>query len=111
MEASALPPFVRALLDPEAYPHRADRVQLIQNHVSYVFLAADQVYKVKKPVNFGFLDFSTPAKRRYYGRQEVVLNARLCSNTYLGVSRIRERNGRVSIDGAGGVIDSAGHIL
>lgn len=110
MEASALPPFIRALLDPAAYPHPVDSVRLIQTHVSYVFLAGEHVYKVKKPVNFGFLDFSTPAKRRYYCRQEVALNARLCSNTYLGVSRIRERNGRVSIDGPGRVIDYAVHM-
>src|SRR3990170_5277034 len=110
MEVSALPPFVRALLDPTAYPHPVDRVQLIQTHVSYVFLAGEHVYKVKKPVDFGFLDFSTPAKRRYYCRQEVVLNSRLCSNTYLGVSRIRERDGRVSIDGRGRVIDYAVHM-
>jgi aminoglycoside phosphotransferase family enzyme/predicted kinase len=110
VEASALPPFIRALLDPAAYPHPVDSVRLIQTHISYVFLAGEHVYKVKKPVNFGFLDFSTLAKRRYYCRQEVVLNSRLCSNTYLGVSRIRERNGRVGIDGPGRVIDYAVHM-
>jgi len=110
VEASALPSFIRALLDPAAYPHPVDRVQLVQTHISYVLLAGEHVYKVKKPVNFGFLDFSTVGKRRYYCRQEVLLNSRLCSDTYLGVSRIREQDGRVSIDGPGRIIDYAVHM-
>ncbi|MEE8345948.1 MAG: phosphotransferase, partial [Dehalococcoidia bacterium] len=117
MPAAQLPPVVRALLDPTAYPHPVDRVELIQTHISYVFMAGDHVYKVKKPVDFGFLDFSTLAKRRYYCRQEVVLNSRLCSGTYLGVSRIRERgslsaSGRssITVDGVGKVIEYAVHM-
>ncbi|HLA19243.1 MAG TPA: aminoglycoside phosphotransferase, partial [Dehalococcoidia bacterium] len=90
MEASGLPPFIRALLNPAAYPHPVGRVEVIQTHISYVLLAGEHVYKVKKPVDFGFLDYSTLGKRRYYCRQEVLLNSRLCSDTYLGVSRIRE---------------------
>jgi aminoglycoside phosphotransferase family enzyme/predicted kinase len=107
MPASALPSFVKALLRPEAYPHAVDRVDLVQTHISYVFLVGDYVYKVKKPVDFGFLDFSTLAKRLYYSRQEVALNARLCEDTYLGVSRIRERDGKIAIDGPGRVIEYA----
>ncbi len=107
MSESALPPVIRALLDPAAYPHAVDRVELVQTHISYVLLAGEQVYKVKKPVDFGFLDFSTLGKRRYYCRQEVILNARLCPGTYLGVSRIRERGGRITVDGAGKVIEYA----
>ncbi|MCH7578367.1 MAG: adenylyl-sulfate kinase, partial [Chloroflexi bacterium] len=59
MSESALPPVIRALLDPAAYPHPVDRVELLQTHISYVLLAGEHVYKVKKPVDFGFLDFST----------------------------------------------------
>jgi aminoglycoside phosphotransferase family enzyme/predicted kinase len=110
MPESALPPFIRALLRPAAYPHPVDRVELIQTHISYVFLAGDHVYKVKKPVDFGFLDFSTLGKRRYYCRQEVVLNSRLCPGTYLGVSRIRERDSRISLDGEGRIIEYAVHM-
>jgi aminoglycoside phosphotransferase family enzyme/predicted kinase len=87
-----------------------DRVQLIQTHISYVFLAGDHVYKVKKPVDFGFLDFSTIGKRRYYCRQEVILNSRLCPDTYLGVSRIRQRDGRITVDGKGSIIEYAVHM-
>ncbi len=107
MSESALPPVIRALLDPAAYPHPVDRVELVQTHISYVLLAGEHVYKVKKPVDFGFLKFSTLGKRRYYCRQEVILNARLCPGTYLGVSRIRERGGRITVDGAGKVIEYA----
>jgi aminoglycoside phosphotransferase family enzyme/predicted kinase len=110
MPAPALPPFVRALLSPAAYPHPVDRVRLLQTHISYVFLAGDHVYKVKKPVDFGFLDFSTLGKRRYYCRREVVLNSRLCSDTYLGVSPIRERDGVVTVGGKGTIIDYAVHM-
>jgi aminoglycoside phosphotransferase family enzyme/predicted kinase len=110
MPESALPKLVRALLDPAAYPHPVDRVELLQTHISYVFLAGEHVYKVKKPVDFGFVDFTTLARRRYYCRQELLLNSRLCSGTYLGVSRIRERDGRIAIDGPGKVIEYAVHM-
>jgi len=110
MPAPALPPFVRALLSPAAYPHPVDRVQLVQTHISYVFLAGDHVYKVKKAVNFGFLDYSTFGKRRSYCRQEVILNSRLCPDIYLGVSQIRQQGRAVTVDGEGEVIDYAVHM-
>lgn len=107
MARAELPPLVRALLRPSAYPHPVDRVRLLQTHISYVFLAGDYAYKVKKPVNFGFLDFSTLGKRRYYCRQEVILNRRLCPDTYLGVSRITQEGGRFAVDGQGRVVEYA----
>ncbi|MEE8346228.1 MAG: phosphotransferase, partial [Dehalococcoidia bacterium] len=117
MSESALPPVIRALLDPAAYPHPVDSVKLIQTHISYVLLAGEHVYKIKKPVDFGFLDFSTLGKRRYYCRQEVILNARLCPGTYLGVSQIRESDSRsasgrsrITVDGVGKVIEYAVHM-
>ena len=54
---------VAALLKPEAYPHDSGKITLIQTHISFVFLTKNYVYKVKKAVNFGFLDFSTLEKR------------------------------------------------
>ena len=110
MAQSVLPPVIRALLSPAAYPHPVDQVELIQTHISYVLLAGDHVYKIKKPVDFGFLDFSSLGKRRHYCRQEVVLNSRLCPDTYLGVARIRDRDGRITVDGAGKVIEHAVHM-
>jgi len=110
MARALLPPLVRDLLRPSAYPHPVDRVHLVQTHISYVFLAGDHVYKVKKPVNFGFLDFSTLGKRRYYCQQEVRLNSRLCAGTYLGVSRITQGGGRFTLDGRGPTVEYAVHM-
>lgn len=107
---TALPPVIQALLGPSIYEHPVDRVQLIQTHISYVLLAGGHVYKVKKPVNFGFLDFSALAKRRYYCRQEVLLNSRLCADTYLGVIPIRERDGEYRLGGAGRTVEYAVHM-
>ncbi len=73
------------LEDPESYPHGPNSVELIQTHASYVAIAHPFVYKVKKPVDLGFLDFSTLEKRKFYCDEEVRLNARLCDSTYLGV--------------------------
>ena len=56
------------LEDPASYPHHPERVEIIQTHASYVALAGSYVYKVKKPVDFGFLDFSTLEKRHYFCR-------------------------------------------
>ncbi len=110
MSSADLPPLIRALQRSEAYPHPTGRIELLQTHISFVLLAGDHVYKIKKPVDFGFLDFSTLAKRRYYCRQETVLNSRLCSDTYLGVVPIREKDGRVAINGSGRTVEYAVHM-
>src|SRR4030095_2948149 len=82
------------LLNPISYPHRPRRVRLVQTHSSFVFLVTPFVYQVKKPVNFGFLNFSTLEKRRYFCEREVELNRRLCPKMYLGVVPISTKNGR-----------------
>ena len=84
------PPLVRAMLQPAFYPHRPARVRLVQTHISWVFIAGDRVYKVKKPANFGFLDFSTLRRRAHACRREVALNRRLAPGLYLGVVPIFE---------------------
>ena len=73
------------LSNPASLPDTTEKVSVIQTHISVVFLADEFVYKVKKPVNFGFLDFSTLEKRRYYCEQEVILNRRLSNDVYIGV--------------------------
>ena len=73
------------LRNPESLPEGTERVSVVQTHISIVFVADEYVYKVKKPVNFGFLDFSTLEKRKYYCRQEVRLNRRLSEGLYIGV--------------------------
>jgi aminoglycoside phosphotransferase family enzyme/predicted kinase len=104
---SELPALIRSLLDPSVYPHPAPNVELVQTHISYVLLAGDYAYKIKKPVDFGFLDYSTLAKRRYYCRQEVLLNSQLCSDTYLGVVAIRSQDGSFSFRERGRVVEYA----
>jgi len=84
-EAPVLPPLIAALLDPAAYPHSAPTPRLIETHISWVILAGDYAYKLKKPLNLGFLDFSTLDKREHYCREEVRLNSRLAPDIYLGV--------------------------
>ena len=99
-------PIVAALLDPRAYPHPVERVELIETHISWVFLAGDRVYKVKKPVNLGFLDFTTLERRRFCCEEEVRLNRRLTHDVYLGVVELRG-TGDVRIDGDGPVREVA----
>ncbi len=72
-------------LDPAFLPDKTEKVSLIQTHISFVFLADEFVYKIKKPVNFGFLDFSSLKKRRYYCDHEIILNRRLSKDVYIGV--------------------------
>ena len=101
MSDANLPPFVRLLLAPASYPHPAAGIKLVQTHISYVFLAGDFVYKFKKPVNFGFLDFTTLDKRRYFCEQELLLNRRLCPDLYLGIVTVNEKDGALALNGAG----------
>jgi len=84
----SLPTVVTAMLRPEFYPHPAPAVELIQSHISYVLLAGDHVYKVKKAVRFTFLDFSTLERRRHFCAEEVRLNRRLAPDLYRGVVAI-----------------------
>ena len=86
--ARGLPPLVEAMMRPGFYPDSPARVELKQTHISYVFVAGDFVYKVKKPVHFAFLDCSRLAQRFHYCREEVRLNARLSPRVYLGVFAI-----------------------
>jgi hypothetical protein len=78
---------------PEFYPHRPEQVELIQTHISYIFIAGTYVYKVKKAVDFGFLDFTTLDKRKYYCNEELILNRRLAPKVYLEVVEIGEDAG------------------
>lgn len=98
---------IDGLKDPAAYDHPVDEVTVIQTHISVAFLAGEFVYKLKKPLNLGFLDFSTLEKRGYYCREEVNLNRRLCPDIYIGVVTVNDDNGKITIGGTGAVIDYA----
>jgi uncharacterized protein len=102
-----LPELIQALLDPAVYPEPLEQVELAQTQISYVFIAGEYVYKIKKPVDMGFLDYSTLEKRLYYCRREVELNRRLCADTYLDVVPIFLENGRAIIGGKGAVKEYA----
>ncbi|PID41098.1 MAG: hypothetical protein CR981_04760 [Proteobacteria bacterium] len=105
MDNSHLPQYIQDLLFPSVFDYQVEKTELIQTHISYVILAGEFVYKFKKPVDFGFLDFSSLEKRRYFCEQELLLNRRLCPDLYLEmVSVTKERDGH-RLNGAGTVIE------
>lgn len=103
-----MPSLMEDLLNPAALPDRTERVSLVQTHISLVFVADEFVYKVKKPVNFGFLDFSTLEKRKYFCHQEVSLNRRLSEGLYLDVLPICMHGGHYTMaHGQGKIVEYA----
>jgi len=82
---SILPSTVEALLKPQAYPHKPPKIELVQTQMSFIFLTGKYVYKIKKPVNLGYLDYTTLEKRHFFCQQELELNRRLCLDAYLAV--------------------------
>jgi len=97
----------KVLLNPKIYPDHPPEVKLIETHISMLFLTGKQVYKVKKPVDFGFLNFTTLEKRKYFCEQEVTLNRRLSPDIYLGVVKITRKNNRILLDGNGETVEYA----
>ena len=79
------PALLQRLHEPDCFPGLPDHVEIRQTHLSVVCLAGDDVYKLKKPVRFSFVDFSTPELRHQFCLDEVRLNRRLCPDVYLGV--------------------------
>jgi len=98
---------IKALSDIKAYPERMAKVEIAQTQMSVVFLTNALVYKVKKPVNLGYLDYTTLEKRKFLCEQEVRLNRRLCPDVYLGVVPITLERGVISLGGAGKPIEYA----
>ncbi|MFC1883902.1 phosphotransferase [Thermodesulfobacteriota bacterium] len=80
-----MPSLLHDLQNPDRLPDPSQDVQVVQTHISIVFVADTFVYKVKKPVNFGFLDFSTLEKRHHFCGREIELNRRLSKDIYLDV--------------------------
>jgi hypothetical protein len=102
-----LPELVKALLEPRAYPEMPGKIELVQTQMSFVFLTKEFVYKVKKAVNLGYLDYTSLDKRQFYCQREVELNRRLCPEVYLGVVPIARQKGAIIIGGRGEVIEYA----
>src|SRR6266850_901330 len=102
---------VHWLATPAGYARRPDRVEHIETHISDVFLAGPDVYKLKKPVRYDFLDFSTAAAREHACREELRLNRRLASDAYIGVVPItRTADGSYRMGGDGPPIDWLVHM-
>jgi len=97
---------VEALMKPEAYDEEPGRIELIQTHISFVFLTRNLAYKVKKAVSLGFLDFTTVEKRRFFCEKELQLNRRLCGDMYLEVVPIN-RSEIIKIKGEGEAVEYA----
>ncbi len=85
-----IPGMIRGLLDPAAFPHAVRDLQIIETHISWVILTGEFVYKIKKPVSLGFLDFSTLERRKFFCEEEVRLNRRTAPELYLDVVPIGE---------------------
>ena len=100
-----LPSLVQALLDPKIYPHAPQKVELMQTQMSFIFLTGDYVYKVKKPVDLAYLDYTTIEKRRFFCQQELKLNRRLCPDIYLEVVPIVQHQTKILLGGHGEVIE------
>jgi len=96
---------IEALKSPDAYNEKVNYVRLLQTHISYIFLTGHYAYKIKKPVNFGFLDFTTLEKRKFYCEEELRLNRRLCGEMYIDVLPITISKGSVKINGSGRTIE------
>ncbi len=96
-----------ALSRPAAYPDNPADVELRQTHISYLFFTPNLVYKIKKPVNFGFLDFTTLEKRRFFCHQEITLNRRMTNDVYLDVVPISIGKNGITVSGEGKTIEYA----
>ena len=103
--------FTRALVErlraPAAYPHRADRIEVLETHISYVVLAGDFAYKVRKPVRLPFLDFTTLAARQRDCEEELRLNRRFAPALYEAVVTIAGTPDAPRVDGAGAALEYA----
>jgi len=99
---------VEALMNPQAYDEEPGQIELMQTHISFVFLTRNFVYKVKKAVNLGFLDFTTLEKRHFFCEKELELNKRLCRDMYLEVVPINRSNtSLIKIRGKGETVEYA----
>jgi aminoglycoside phosphotransferase family enzyme len=97
---------VRFLSAPEAYTDKPPRVDVVETHLSWVFLAGERVYKLKKPVSSEHFDFTSLAGRETNGRNEVRLNRRLAGDVYLGVARlVVAADGGLALEGEGETVD------
>ena len=107
-DPAANPPSLASrLCDAQCFPHPAANIEVVETHISWVVLAGDYAYKIKKPLDLGFLDFSTLAKRRAACEEELRLNRRLAPDLYLGIAAVTGTPDAPRIDGAGEGVEYA----
>jgi uncharacterized protein len=91
---------LEAMRHPTFYPHEPHAVEVVETHISIVFVAGERVYKVKKPLALPFLDYSTLERRLHFCEEEVRLNRRLAPDTYMGVCSIVPADGACRLGGS-----------
>lgn len=105
MTDTVLPSLIQQMMQPEFYPHPVtEPIELMQTHVSYVLLTGDYAYKLKKPVNFGFLDYSTIELRKHFCEEELRLNQRGAAEIYLEILPITQLE-QYQLGGCENVVD------
>ncbi len=103
-----LPELIQQMLSPDFYPHSVTMpIELIQTHASAVLLTGDFAYKLKKPVNFGFLDYSTVTNRKHFCEEEIRLNQRGAKELYLAVLSISKQGDKYQFGNEGEIVDYA----
>lgn len=102
-----LPDLIQGLLKAEAYPHACGPIELIETHISWVLLTGELAYKLKKPVDLGFLDYRGLERRRFFCEEELRLNRRLAPDLYLDVVTIAGSVSDPRVDGPGEVLEYA----
>lgn len=108
METTSIENLVDQMLHAEFYPHPVTQpIQVIQTHISWVVLTGNYVYKLKKSVNFGFLDYSTLDRRLHFCQEELRLNQRGASKLYLQVVPITWSGGKYHLGGKGEIVEYA----
>jgi len=101
------PEWIAALMKPDSYDHPVESIQLIETHISWVVLTGAYAYKIKRPVDLGFVDFSSLEKRKFYCEEEVRLNRRLARDIYLAVVAIKGTHEEPRLSGEGEIIEYA----
>jgi hypothetical protein len=108
MSETTLPSVIEHMLQPEFYPHPVQQsIKLMQTHASFVLLTGDYAYKVKKNVDFGFLDYSTLEKRHHFCKEELRMNRQIAPQVYLDVVAIASLGDRYQLDGKGDIVEYA----
>jgi len=98
------PKHIQQILTDQAFPDIKGTAELIETHISWVILTAHFAFKIKKPLKYPFLDFSTLDRRKFYCERELIINRRLVKKMYLEVLPVREQNGKMMIGGQSGFI-------